>query len=126
MRKRLHHGFTLIELLVALAIVALILSIAAPRYLGSLNRSEEVALKQDLAVMRDALDKHFADTGRYPSTLEDLVAKNYLRKIPPDPITQSTDSWVGIPPTDATLGSISDVRSGAKGTGPDGVPYDQW
>ena len=126
MRKRLHHGFTLIELLVALAIVALILSIAAPRYLGSLNRSEEAALKQDLAVMRDALDKHFADTGRYPTTLDELVTKNYLRKIPPDPITQRTDSWVVIPPSDASLGGVKDVRSGAIGAGPDGISYDQW
>ena len=126
MRTRRTAGFTLIELLVALAIVALILSLAVPRYFGSLKRSEEVALHEDLAMMRDALDKHYADTGRYPVSLNDLVAKNYLRKIPPDPVTQSSTTWVPVAPADPSLGGVSDVRSGAPGIGRNGIPYDQW
>lgn len=88
----MHHkqGFTLIELLVAMTIIALLLSIVAPRYFNSVSKAEEAVLKQDLALMRDALDKYHADTGQYPDKLEDLVNKKYLRKLPVDPITQSS------------------------------------
>jgi len=126
MKRQGTRGFTLIELLVALAIVALVLSIAAPRYFGSLHRADEAALKQDLAVMRDAIDKRYADTGHYPATLDDLVTEKYLRRIPPDPITQSVATWVVVPPQDPSLGGVYDVHSGAKGVGRDGTPYEQW
>jgi general secretion pathway protein G len=119
-------GFTLIELLVALAIIALLLSIAVPRYFGGLARADEAALREDLMLMRDAIDKHFADTGRYPAALGELVTKKYLRAIPPDPITQSTATWIQVPPADARLGGVFDVKSGAPGTGVDGKPYAQW
>jgi general secretion pathway protein G len=119
-------GFTLIELLVALAVVALLLSIAVPRYFGGLSRAEEAVLKENLMLMRDAIDKHYADTGRYPAALEELAAKKYLRAIPPDPITQSASSWVQVPPADASRRGVFDVRSGAQGTGSDGRPYAQW
>ena len=119
-------GFTLIELLVALAIIALLLSLAIPRYAGSVRRAEDAVLKENLAAMRDALDKHFADSGKYPASLEDLVIKKYLRGIPTDPITQSPSTWVVIPPADRELGAVYDVRSAAQGTGRDGKPYEQW
>jgi prepilin-type N-terminal cleavage/methylation domain-containing protein len=119
-------GFTLIELLVALAIVALLLSIVVPRHFGTLARAEEAALKENLALMRDALDKHYADTGKYPGALEDLVARKYLRSVPQDPITQTSASWVLVAPADTQLGLVYDVRSGAKGTARDGKPYEQW
>lgn len=119
-------GFTLIELLVALAIVALLLSIVVPRYFGGLTRAEEAVLKENLALMRDALDKHYADTGRYPAALEELVARKYLRSIPPDPVAQSASAWIQVPPADARLGGVFDVRSGAPGNGMDGRPYAQW
>lgn len=92
MNCTMHHkqGFTLIELLVAMTIIALLLSIVAPRYFNSVSKAEEAVLKQDLALMRDALDKYHADTGQYPDKLEDLVNKKYLRKLPVDPITQSS------------------------------------
>ena len=124
MRNR--AGFTLIELLVALAIIALLLSLAVPRYFGSLTRAEEAVLKENLASIRDALDKHFADTGKYPSSLEDLVTKKYLRSVPTDPVTQSAATWVIIPPAPPGQGSVYDVKSGAQGTGRDGKPYEQW
>lgn len=119
-------GFTLIELLVALAIIALLLSLAVPRYFGGLARAEEAVLKENLHLLRDAIDKHFADTGRYPATLEDLAARKYLRSVPEDPITQSRVSWVVVPPADLSLGAVYDVKSGAKGSGLDGRPYEQW
>jgi len=120
------RGFTLIELLVALTIIALLLSIVVPKYFGSLGRAEEGVLKENLHLMRDALDKHFADTGRYPTSLDDLVAKKYLRSVPADPITQSPATWVVIAPADPQQGAVYDVKSGAKGAGRDGKPYEQW
>lgn len=122
----MRRGFTLIELLVALAIIALLLSLVVPRYFGGLTRAEEAVLKENLTVMRDAVDKHYADTGRYPATLDELVAKKYLRKVPEDPITQSNATWIVVAPSDPQLGAVYDVKSGAKGAGRDGKPYGEW
>lgn len=124
MRKR--AGFTLIELLVAMAIIALLLSLAVPRYFSSVTRAEEAVLKENLASIREALDKHYADTGRYPPSLEHLVAAKYLRSVPEDPITQSQTSWVIVPPADPSQGAVYDVKSGAPGAGRNGKPYEQW
>ena len=120
------RGFTLIELLVAMAILALLLSIVVPRYFGSLARAEEAALRENLYLMRDAIDKHYADTGRYPDSLEDLATKKYIRSVPSDPLTQSSATWILVPPTDVQQGAIYNVKSGAKGLGRDGKPYEQW
>jgi general secretion pathway protein G len=120
------RGFTLIELLVALAILALLMSIVVPRYFGSLTGAEEAALRENLYLMRDAIDKHYADTGRYPDSLEDLATKKYIRSVPSDPLTQSSATWILVPPTDVQQGAIFNVKSGAKGLGRDGKPYEQW
>ncbi len=120
------RGFTLIELLVALTIIALLLSIVVPRFFGSLARADEAVLKENLYLMRDAIDKHFADTGKYPASLEELATKKYIRFVPSDPVTQSQTTWVILPPSDPQLGAVYDVRSGAKGAGRDGKPYEQW
>ena len=122
----MNRGFTLIELLVALAVIALLLSIVTPRYFGSVSRTEEAVLKEDLHLLRDALDKHYADAGRYPDSLADLVTKRYLRSIPDDPITQSSATWIVVAPADPQKGGVYDIHSGAKGTGLNGKPYEQW
>jgi general secretion pathway protein G len=109
------RGFTLVELVVVLAIVALLLSLAAPSYFGRVKQAEEAVLKESLTVMRDALDKHYADAGRYPDSLQDLVAKRYLRAIPADPVTHSDKTWVTVPPQDPKRGGVWDVKSGAPG-----------
>jgi prepilin-type N-terminal cleavage/methylation domain-containing protein len=122
-------GFTLVELLIVLALIATLLTIALPRYFGSLERSKEAALKQTLAATRDAIDKFFTDTGKYPDSLPELVDKRYLRSLPVDPITESTTTWtiVPAPQESATRGEIKgevyDVRSGAEGKASDGKPY---
>jgi len=125
MTKR--HGFTLIELLVVMAVIATLLTIALPRYFQHLDRAREVTLKESLAVMREAIDKYQGDTGRYPETLEELVAKRYLRKLPVDPLTEAADTWVLVPPPDEP-GSrrVWDVKSGAEGQGLDGTDYATW
>ena len=93
-----YAGFTLIELLVVMAIIATLLSIVAPRYFNSLDRSKETVLRQDLGVMRDAIDKFYSDTGNYPGELAELVEKRYLRAVPVDPLTESAATWVAVPP----------------------------
>jgi len=119
-------GFTLIELLVAMTIIALLLSIVTPRYFHSVTKAEEAVLKEDLSLMRDALDKYHADTGAYPDVLNDLVSKKYLRKLPVDPITQSSSTWILIPPSGTEKGAIFDIKSGAPGNARDGSAYADW
>lgn len=120
------NGFTLIELLVAMTIIALLLSIVTPRYFNSVSKAEEAVLKEDLSLMRTALDKYRADTGKYPDTLDDLVNKKYLRKLPVDPITKRADTWAVIPPASSERGSVFDIRSGAQGKAKDGTLYGEW
>jgi general secretion pathway protein G len=123
---RVHAAFTLIELIVVMAIVSLLLALAAPRYFHSVDRSKETVLRQDLTVMRDAIDKFYSDFGKYPEVLDDLVTKRYLRKIPPDPITGRADTWQTLPPAETAKGAVYNVRSGAEGAALDGTPYSEW
>ncbi len=116
----------MIELMVALTILALILTVAAPRYFGNLDATKESVLREDLYVMRDAIDKHFSDQGRYPDSLKDLVEKRYLRAIPTDPYTLSPNSWVVKAPADTSLGAVFDVNSGAPGKARDGTWFKDW
>jgi general secretion pathway protein G len=123
--ERLTRGFTLVELLVVMAIIGLLLSIVAPRYIGTLERSKETALKQDLVVMREAISNFHHDLNRYPENLEELVQKKYLRTIPVDPITDRSDMWVSVYSTDSSEPGLVDVTSGAQGATNDGVPFEQ-
>jgi len=120
------RGFTLIELLVVMAIIATLLSMAVPRYYDSVKRAEEATLKQNLALMRDAIDKHYADRGRYPSTLDELVGKRYLRAIPLDPVTGASDTWVAVAPPAAEAGKVYDVKSGSTANARDGTAFNSW
>ncbi|HLS85601.1 MAG TPA: prepilin-type N-terminal cleavage/methylation domain-containing protein [Burkholderiales bacterium] len=120
------RGFTLIELMVVMTVIGLLLAIVVPDYVGRVRRAEEAVLQENLSTMRDALDKHFADVGRYPNTLDELVSKRYLRAIPKDPFTQSDSTWIIVGPTDPRHGGVYDVRSSAAGNGSNGMPYAQW
>jgi len=126
MKRRCSRGFTLVELLVVLAIIAVLLSLSAPRYTGSVDKAKETVLRENLASLRDAIDKFYGDTGKYPATLNDLIDKKYLRRIPLDPVTDSSTTWVPIPPTDPQKGAIFDVKSGAPGKSRDGAAYKDW
>lgn len=107
------RGFTLIELLVVLAILALLLTIAAPRFFSSIDQSKETVLRQNLHITRETIDKFYADQGRYPATLDELVERHYLRALPLDPVTESSTSWVLIAPDSGN--GVYNVRSGASG-----------
>jgi general secretion pathway protein G len=121
--RRRRHGFTLIELMVVLAVVALLLSVAMPRYFHSVERSKETILRANLAQVRDALDKYFGDHGRYPDSLQQLVQKKYLRALPIDPVTDSASTWSVVAPERGDLGAVYDIRSSAEGQTQDGTAY---
>ncbi|MFA6178720.1 MAG: prepilin-type N-terminal cleavage/methylation domain-containing protein [Candidatus Methylopumilus sp.] len=120
-------GFTLIEVLVVMVIIATLLSLVAPRYFETVERSKESTLKHDLIIMRDAIDKYYSDTGTYPDSMEDMVQRKYLRAVPEDPVTGRTDTWVFSPPVDINIrGAIYDIHSGAEGIASDGTNYADW
>jgi general secretion pathway protein G len=123
---RNRRGFTLIELLVVMSIVAVLLTLAVPRSFSGVDQSREVVLKQNLAAVRDAIDKFHADTGAYPESLDALVEKRYLKSLPVDPITESTTTWQLIPPQPPKKGQVFDIRSGATGIARDGTDYQRW
>lgn len=120
------HGFTLVELLVVLAIVAVMVTMAIPRYYGQLDASKESVLRENLRATRDVLDRFYGDTGRYPESLQELVDRRYLRDLPIDPLTESTTTWVVIPPPDDYKGAVFDLRSGSTSVGRNGRPYAEW
>ena len=121
-----YGGFTLIELLVVMAIIATLLSIVAPRYFNSIDKAKEAVLRQDLGVMRNAIDQFYSDTGKYPMDLMELVDKKYLRSIPVDPFTGSDKSWIEMPPKNETESGVYDVHSGYSGRALDGSFYEEW
>lgn len=123
MRRR---GFTLIELLVVFTIIALLLTIAVPRYFGSIDKSKEAVLRENLNQMRDAISRYYADKGKYPESLEALASEKYLRRVPLDPITESEKTWIAVEPSDRQKGGVYDVKSGAPGKSRDGAEYSEW
>ena len=117
-------GFTLIELLIVVSIIGILATLAAPSYQTSVVKAKEAALRQDLFTLRDVLDQHRADQGKYPASLEALVSAGYLRAIPKDPFTGSTTSWQEM--TDVMEGGTFDVFSGSELVGTNGTPYNRW
>ena len=124
-------GFTLIELLIVVALIGIITSIAVGQFRKSIVRAKEAVLRENLFTMRTQINNYFADKGKYPASLEELVEADYLRDMPVDPITQSGSTWVPqfaeMDDTDiSTEPGVEDVHSGAEGTGLDGTPYGEW
>jgi general secretion pathway protein G len=126
MHKRRRAGFTLIELLVVLGIIALLLTLAVPRYFPSVDSAKETILADNLRNTRAVIDQFHADTGRYPDSLEQLVEKKYLGALPIDPIADSDAAWIIVPPEEGEQGAVYNLRSGAEGKGRNGKPYAEW
>jgi general secretion pathway protein G len=126
MRRHAQNAFTLVELLVVMAIIATLLTIAVPRYFHSVEKSREAVLHQNLALMREMLDKYYGDNGKYPDSLEELVSRKYLRSLPSDPVTGNATTWLIVPPDVPEKGGVFDVRSGAPGNARDGSAYKDW
>lgn len=124
MRGQGANGFTMIELMIVISIVGILATLAVPSYQGTLVRAREAALRQDLFTMRDVLDQHRADQGKYPPSLQALVGAGYLRAIPSDPFTNSATTWQEI--TGSVEEGVADVFSGSDLVGTNGVPYNRW
>ena len=124
-------GFTLIELLIVMTIIAILATLAIPRFMGSIKAAREAVLKEDLHVMRDAIDSYTMDKQKAPQSLDDLIQNGYLREVPIDPMTHSKDTWVtdtsdAMYSIDQTEPGITDVHSGSEETANDGQPYSSW
>ena len=136
MSKRLNNrgsrGFTLIEMLVVVAMIGILAAVAVGQYQKSILKSKEAVLKENLFVMRSQINNYFADKGEYPFDLQALVEARYLKKVPQDPITRSSDTWIV---TQSDVGNeedisqeqgIEDVQSGSDKTSTEGTPYADW
>src|SRR6476620_5671557 len=110
-------GWTLIELLIVISIIMILASFALVQYRNSVTSAKEAALKSDLMFMRDAIDQYYADKGKYPDSLQTLVSESYLRAIPTDPFTRSSDTWqttqADAQPGSSASPGIYDVKSGS-------------
>lgn len=124
--RRRHAGFTLIELLVVLLVLAVLAALVAPHYLERADDAREAVLRHNLHGLRMSIDQFFRDKGRYPASLDELVTARYIRAVPIDPITGTTNSWAAMPPTDGTGDGVFDVRSGAQGQARNGTAYASW
>lgn len=120
------RGFTLIELLVVLGIVALLLTLAVPRFFPSIDGARETILQDNLRNTRAVVDQYRSDTGRYPDSLEQLVEARYLRELPFDPVTESRETWILEAPPEGEQGGFANLRSGAPGNDRRGRPYQEW
>jgi general secretion pathway protein G len=125
------NGWTLVELLIVITLIMILASLALTQYRNSITSTREAALKSDLFLMRDAIDQYYADKGKYPESLQTLVSESYLRTIPKDPFTQSSDTWqteMADPEPGSTSAAtgIYDVKSGHDGTALDGSRYADW
>jgi general secretion pathway protein G len=107
------RAFTLIEMLVVMTLIALLLTLAVPRYFTALDNGRGRVQAQNLATLRDAIDKFYADQGHYPEALDELVSKRYLRQIPLDPVSESAN-WMVVAPGDSAQGRVYDVQPAPK------------
>jgi general secretion pathway protein G len=124
-------GFTLIELMIVMAIIGVLAVVAIPSFVGAIRQAREAVLKEDLHVLRSAIDSYTMDKQKAPQSLDDLIQDGYLKAIPEDPFTRTKDSWVtdtsdAMHSLDQTDPGIDDVHSGSQELGSDSQPYSTW
>ncbi len=124
-------GFTLVELMIVMAIIMVLAVVAVPSYIGAIRAAREAVLKEDLHVLRNAIDSFTADKQKAPQSLDDLVQEGYLKSIPDDPMTHSKETWVtetnsDLHSVDQTDPGIDDIHSGSQEQGSNGQAYSTW
>ena len=124
-------GFTLIELLIVMMIILILTGMAIPKFQSAIRNAKEAVLKEDLHVMRIAIDSYTLDKQKAPQSLEDLISDGYLKEVPQDPFTYGKDTWVtdmgdSLHSLDQSEPGIDNVHSGSQETGSDGQPYSSW
>jgi general secretion pathway protein G len=130
-RTEQESGFTLMELMIVMMIIGILTTLAIPNFKAAIKSAREAVLKEDLRIMRTAIDSYTMDKQKAPQSLDDLVQDGYLKVIPKDPMTESRESWVtdvsdSLHTLDQTDPGIDDVHSGSQETGADGQPYSTW
>jgi general secretion pathway protein G len=130
-RRKQDAGFTLIELMIVMAIIGVLAVVAIPSFVGAIKQAREAVLKEDLHVLREAIDSYTMDKQKAPQSLDDLVQEGYLKEVPQDPMTRAKDSWVtdtsdAMHSLDQTEPGIDDIHSGSQELGSDGQPYSSW
>ena len=130
-RRKQDAGFTLIELMIVMAIIGVLAVVAIPSFVGAIKQAREAVLKEDLHVLRAAIDSYTMDKEKAPQSLDDLVQEGYLKEVPVDPMTRAKDSWVtdtsdAMHSLDQTEPGIDDIHSGSQELGSDGQPYSSW
>jgi general secretion pathway protein G len=130
-KRKNEAGFTLMELMIVMMIIGVLTTLAIPSFVGAIRNAKEAVLKEDLRVMRSAIDSYTMDKQKAPQSLDDLVQEGYLKVIPEDPMTKARDTWTtdtsdALHSLDQTDPGIDDVHSGSQETGSDGQPYSTW
>jgi general secretion pathway protein G len=130
-KRKNEAGFTLMELMIVMMIIGVLTTLAIPSFVSAVRSAKEAVLKEDLRVMRSAIDSYTMDKQKAPQSLDDLVQEGYLKVIPEDPMTKARDTWVtdvsdSLHSLDQTDPGIDDVHSGSQETGSDGQPYSTW
>ena len=130
-KGRQEAGFTLMELMIVMMIIGVLTTLAIPSFVGAVRSAKEAVLKEDLRVMRSAIDSYTMDKQKAPQSLDDLVQEGYLKAIPEDPMTKSRETWQtdtsdALHTLDQTEPGIDDVHSGSQEQGSDGQPYSSW
>jgi len=132
--NRAQKGFTLIELIIVFTLIGILVGLALPQYQTGTRRAREAVLKENLYILRTLINQYYTDKMKYPASLQTLVDEGYLREIPMDPITHSSETWIEIPeilnPEDMLSGmeipGIVDVNSGSERTATDGTFFNTW
>jgi general secretion pathway protein G len=129
--RRRQSGFTLVELMVVMLIISVLAAIAVPKFIAAMQSAREAVLKEDLHVMRQAIDSYTMDKQKGPQSLDDLVQAGYIKEVPVDPMTHSNSTWVTatsdvLESVDQTEPGINDVHSGSDVVGSNGQPYSSW